>query len=907
MDSVKNHRVTRVCVTGATGFIGAHCTKEFLRQGYEVVATMRKLDDQKVRALQQFDLNARLHVHQVDIMDYAGLCRAFRGCAGVIHVASPFSLERMTDEEAEIQLVEPAVLGTRNVFLACKELGISRIVYTSSVAAMYWGSHGISKYFADDCWSDVEFLRANNLYYPLSKTLAELEAWRLAELHKINLQVVNPCYTFGPPLCGQLNASMQMLCDILNKTVSSIPDTIGVVDVSDVAKLHVDVFKLETLESRRYLCVSSFHSRTCMQQFLEGLASGSQPFDMELPEEQKLQYKARNASSLGFKFLPSGVTLHQSFQFLKTYGHLAESKHKSWPARRLSVTLPVSELENNRMSAASALVRTLQSLGVRYVFGVPGEEVLHIIAALSSQNSEIKFVLCAHETTAGFIAAAYGRITCSLGVALSTLGPGATNFVSAAAYSTLGGWPVLFLCGQRARNHVNRVRNDFQYIQIAELFKPVSKFAAEIADPNELPFILGRAAVLACLPKQGSSVLELPEDLMEEPVEVHLPTLPSFPKTYASTEDLQTVWSCIESCKGPILFVLGARSHFGGDELRALLHIGSFYFISSQLGKGSASEESRLYLGTAATTSGGTPHLALSCAKLIVCVGIDHCEKPPFRMLPKTSCGTKQCVHICDYCTSPSEVFCFQHELIGDIRYSCEVLLGLCEKYKSQTNTNFDVLHQRVCHNIESLSACKSDMRDILTVQEIIHVMQTSLPVDTTITLDNGLYKIYFARYFVASYSNQLLLDNSFATMGAGIPTAIAKCLTEQGKRVYAVIGDGGFLMSAQELSTAVSLNLKLTVFVLCDGALGMVREKQKKLDLLTKDTTLQTINHKRIAEGYGATASKVTTREELESACKRTHAGVHIITTNIDYDASQLFLDNEAQDAEECFYSHCL
>ena len=283
------------------------------------------------------------------------------------------------------------------------------------------------------------------------------------------------------------------------------------------------------------------------------------------------------------------------------------------------------------MKASDLFVRSLENEGVEYIFGIPGEENLDFLESL--KDSKIKLIVTRHEQSAGFMAATYGRLTGKVGVCLSTLGPGATNFVTAAAYAQLGAMPMLMITGQKPIKKSKQGK--FQVINIVEMMRPLTKFTQQVVNGNTIPIVVRQAVRIARQERPGAVHIELPEDIAEEectaqPFAVHKVSRPS-PDEYAINKAVEM----INSAKMPLLLIgAAANRNRTSHALPGFIDKLGIYFINTQMGKGVVDERHPHFLGTAALSDNDYLHSAISRADLIINVGHDVIEKPPFFMEP---------------------------------------------------------------------------------------------------------------------------------------------------------------------------------------------------------------------------------------------------------------------------------
>jgi acetolactate synthase-1/2/3 large subunit len=538
------------------------------------------------------------------------------------------------------------------------------------------------------------------------------------------------------------------------------------------------------------------------------------------------------------------------------------------------------------MTAAKLFIKCLENEGVQYVFGVPGEENLHLLEAL--RTAKVTFIPTRNEQAAGFMAATIGRLTGKSGVALSTLGPGATNFITAAAYANLGGMPALFITGQKPVKQ--NKQGAFQMVNTVSVMQPVTKFTHQIIDSATIPALVRQAFRTAEEERPGAVHLELPEDIAAERVQIEpLPVNP-IRRPIAEGKAIKNAVAAIAEAKHPLLLIgAGANRKLTAKMLREFIDATGIPFLCTQLGKGVVDERHEKYIGTAALSAGDHVHCAVSAADLIINVGHDVVEKPPFLM---TVDGAKV-IHINFSPATIDPVYFPQIEVIGDIANS---IWQIKEKLQPQPQWDFTRFERARNKLQEHITRDVAIDTFPLAPQRIVHDVRKALPDDGILCLDNGMYKLWFARAFTTYSPNTLLLDNALATMGAGLPSAIAAALLNPEKKVLAACGDGGFMMNAQEMETAVRLKLNLVILILNDNGFGMIQWKQHGMQLPDFGLSFSNPDFPVLATSFGATGLKVESAEALQVAITNAFAagGVHLIEVPIDYSHNQKVLTDE-------------
>lgn len=536
------------------------------------------------------------------------------------------------------------------------------------------------------------------------------------------------------------------------------------------------------------------------------------------------------------------------------------------------------------MKTSDLFVKALENEGVEYIFGIPGEENLDFLNSL--KDSKIKLILTRHEQGAGFMAATYGRLTGKPGVCLATLGPGATNFVTPAAYAQLGGMPMLMITGQKPIK--SSKQGQFQIVDVVNMMRPITKYTKQVVHGNSIAATVREAFRLATEERPGAVHIELPEDIAAEEADDHVYQIAATRRPDADNKVINTAIDMLKAAKMPLLLV-GA----GANRKRASLALTNFIektgipFFNTQMGKGVIDERHSAYLGTAALSDHDFLHCAIDRADLIINVGHDVIEKPPFFM---EEGGTKV-IHVNFDPAQIDPVYFPQLNVVGDIATSIDRITQACEP---QTHWDFSYYY-RVKEEVQNrLSRYSEDKRFPLLPQSAVHSIRDALDEDGIVTLDNGVYKVWFARNYPCYQNNSLLLDNALATMGAGLPSAMLAKLINPDRHVVSVCGDGGFMMNSQELETAVRLGLDLVVIILNDSAYGMIKWKQEGMGFDNFGLDYNNPDFVKYAESYGAIGHRPNSHAEFEQTLRKAinTKGVHLIDLAVDYSLNHSILN---------------
>jgi acetolactate synthase-1/2/3 large subunit len=419
---------------------------------------------------------------------------------------------------------------------------------------------------------------------------------------------------------------------------------------------------------------------------------------------------------------------------------------------------------------------------------------------------------------------------------------------------------------------------------------PLTKMTRQIVSPATIPSIVREAFRVAQQERLGPVHLELPEDIAAaettaiDPIPLHPIEIP-----VAHARALDRAAELIVKAQRPLI-MLGAaasRPHLA-DALTDFVRRLQIPFFNTQMGKGSVAGGSGLYMGTAALSERDYVHDAIDRADLIIAIGHDTVEKPPFFMGPQGP----MVLHIGYLPATVEEVFFPNAEVVGDVGPSLTLLADRLGGRLPNAPALLGLRETILAH----ITDRAEESRYPLTPQRIVHDVRQVMPEDGIVCLDNGMYKIWFARNYRTAVANTLLLDNALATMGAGLPSAMMAALLHPDRRVMAVCGDGGFMMNAQELETAVRLGVNLVVLILQDNAYGMIRWKQGVDGFPDYGMTFGNPDFVAYAHAYGAKGSRVEHADGLSAALETAFAegGVHIVAVPVDYSENMRVLVEE-------------
>ncbi len=539
------------------------------------------------------------------------------------------------------------------------------------------------------------------------------------------------------------------------------------------------------------------------------------------------------------------------------------------------------------MKASDLFIKALENEGVEYIFGIPGEENLDMLDSL--RDSKIKFILTRHEQAAAFMAATYGRLTGRAGVCLSTLGPGATNLVTAIAYAQLGGMPLVVITGQKPIKA--GLQGKFQMLDIVRMMEPLVKDSDQIVYGRQIPALVRGAFRIAEEERPGAVHLELPEDIAGEEVENDT----VFPRqtihrVFASDRAIEKAVEAITNAKRPLLLVgAGANRKRVRQPLSDFVNKTGIMFFNTQMGKGVLSGDDSHFIGTAAFSSKDYVHEAIKKADLIINVGHDLIEKPPFVMKGQN----QKVVHINFHSAQIKDIYYPQVEVVGNISNSMDRITDALDECFACNREWVKPIRERIRAAIHALD---NDTSFPMLPQRVVADVRKVLDDDGIVSLDNGMFKLWFARHYHTHHPNTLLLDNALATMGAGLPAAMACALMYPERQVVAVCGDGGFMMNSQELETAVRLKLNMITIIFNDSAYGMIKWKQAGQGLADFALDFNNPDFVMYAQSYGAIGHRISASDELIPTMEKAFSdgGVHVIDLPVDYSQNTKTLLND-------------
>ncbi|MEQ8842111.1 MAG: acetolactate synthase large subunit [Acidimicrobiales bacterium] len=525
-------------------------------------------------------------------------------------------------------------------------------------------------------------------------------------------------------------------------------------------------------------------------------------------------------------------------------------------------------------TTADVMVRRLIGHGVTTVFGLPGEENLAFVDAL--ERADVELVVTRHEQHAAFMAATHGRLTGSPGVCLATLGPGATNLFTGLAHAELGGMPLIAITGQKPR--VDNDEGSFQVLDIPASARPLIRWASSVDDPRNASAVVDEAWQRALESRPGAVLVELPEDVAGATVDAHRRPLPRRSSARVDAASLAQASASINAAQHVVILASeGAQLHDVPVQLTAFSERTGIGVLATQVGKGAFPENHRHSLRALGIHRPDYAHLGIAPADLVITVGYQPVEHPPLAWNPDE---TKSIIHIAASPAAIERGYQPIEQLVGDV---ASTLSALADSITARSTTQLT----RTTQVIDRLLEAESQGPDFPpSPLAIVRSIRRELAPSDIVALDNGAFKIWFARHYPAAAPHTILLDNTLATMGAGLATAMEAARLAEDNRVVAVCGDGGFLMNVQDLDTATRLGLDLTVVVLRDDAYGFIAWHQDEQDRPRTGVALTNPDLGALAAAFGIAAHVVTPEAPFEAQFRAALAepGVSLVDCPIDY-----------------------
>lgn len=525
---------------------------------------------------------------------------------------------------------------------------------------------------------------------------------------------------------------------------------------------------------------------------------------------------------------------------------------------------------------AHLIVRCLEAEGVEYVFGIPGEENIHFVDALS--KSSIRYVLVRHEQGASFMAEMYGRITGRAGVCSATLGPGAINMLQGAADATTNSTPLVAISAQGALSRIHK--ESHQIIDLVSMFAPVTQWAAPVLVPEAVPEIVRKAFKTAQSERPGAVFFSVPEDLETASSQTALEPLPiSRPRADAPSEaQIERAAEILADARHPVVLAgHGAARARASDALIRFSEKLNVPVATTFHGKGVFPEDHHNALGAVGFMRHDYSNFGFDRADVIVCAGYEVQEFDPAKVNPDAD---KRILHLHRFHAECDAHYPVSVGIQADISQTLDALADACTR-------RFDItIDDRIRELLaEELDYGRQSDAFPLVPQRVVADVREALDRHDIVLADTGAGKMWMSRLYPTYEPDTCLVSNGLSAMGFALPGAIGVKLARPDCRVLAMMGDGAFLMNSQELETAVREEVPLVVLVLVDDEYGLITWKME-LDLRRhSDTRFGNPDLVSYAESFGARGYQVESADQLLPILRQAldDGGVSVIACPID------------------------
>lgn len=536
------------------------------------------------------------------------------------------------------------------------------------------------------------------------------------------------------------------------------------------------------------------------------------------------------------------------------------------------------EIGQVSLNTAQLLVKCLEEEGVKYIFGIPGEENLEVMNAV--YDSSIEFITTRHEQGAAFMADVYGRLTGKAGVCLATLGPGATNLVTGVADAHSDGAPLIAITGQvgTERMHIT----SHQFLDLCKMFEPITKRTKMIVRPNTVNEIVRIAFKYAESEKPGACHIDLPVNIAKMPVDSNeRPLMKKIPpKEFAELETIEEAAAEIFKAKNPV--ILAGSSAVRGYASEALTKFATdlkIPVVVTMMSKGIIPCDNPYFISTIGIPQKDYVNKVIEKADLVIAVGYDIVEYAPSKWNPH---GNIEIIHIDNRPAHINKLYQTKVEVVGDIS---ESLLNIERRTTAKKEPECALAIKKKI--MAEFAGYFEDISFPMKPQKILADIRKVMKPDDIVISDVGAHKMWIARHYECYKPNTCIISNGFATMGIGVPGAIAAKLINPDKNVLTITGDGGFMMNSQEIETAVRIGTPFVTLIFNDSNYGLIKWKQ--IDHYGKSCYVDFTNPDfvKLAESMNAKGYRIEKAEDLiptlKEAFKQTVPVV--IDCRVDYD----------------------
>ncbi|MFV9614839.1 MAG: acetolactate synthase large subunit [Gammaproteobacteria bacterium] len=529
-------------------------------------------------------------------------------------------------------------------------------------------------------------------------------------------------------------------------------------------------------------------------------------------------------------------------------------------------------------TAAELFIRCLENEGVDKIFGIPGEENLHVMDAL--RDSSIEFITVRHEQGAAFMADVHGRLTGNAGVCLATLGPGATNLITGFADANMDRSPVVAIAGQGATTRMHK--ESHQILDLVRLFEPISKYSAEILEPEIIPELVRKAFKDAQAEKPGGAFISFPENIAGEkisddvlPLKVQSPLTPGAPE-----EKIQQAAALIDAAKFPLIMAgNGVIRNHATDALVSFAEKLNIPVTQTFMAKGSIPFSHPLSLGSVGLQAHDYVACGFDRADVVICIGYDMVEYHPNLWHPNKE---KKIIHIDLNYAEVDAHYILEAGVLGDISNS---LARIAAQAKNSHAGKTENLKGIIMNELDDYA---NDESYPLKPQKILFDTRQILGDEDILISDVGAHKMWIARLYRCLRPNTCIISNGFASMGIGVPGAIAAKMAYPHKNVLTITGDAGFMMNSQEIETALRYNVAIVIMIWNDSEYGLIKWHQERRFGHSNNISFNNPDFVKYAESFGAKGYRVEKAQELTAIVEKAFADNTVVVIDVAVDYSE-------------------
>jgi len=529
-------------------------------------------------------------------------------------------------------------------------------------------------------------------------------------------------------------------------------------------------------------------------------------------------------------------------------------------------------------TAAELFIRCLENEGIDKIFGIPGEENLYVMDAL--RNSSIEFITVRHEQAAAFMADVHGRLTGKAGVCLATLGPGATNLITGFADANMDRSPVVAIAGQGATTRMHK--ESHQILDLVSLFEPISKYSVEIVEAEIIPELVRKAFKDAQAEKPGGVFISFPENIAGEviddnelPLKVQSPVMPDAPE-----EKIRQAAQIIDTAKFPLIMAGNGviRSH-ATDALVAFAEKLNIPVTQTFMAKGSIPFSHSLSLGSVGLQAHDYVACGFDRADVVICIGYDMVEYHPHLWHPDKE---KKIIHIDLNYAEVDAHYILAAGVLGDISNALTRIAASATKKHAGKAENLKGII------MEELDDYAEDSYYPLKPQKILYDTRQVLGDEDILISDVGAHKMWIARLYRCLRPNTCIISNGFASMGIGVPGAIAAKMAYPDKNVLTITGDAGFMMNSQEIETALRYNVAIVIMIWNDSEYGLIKWHQERRFGHSNNISFNNPDFVKYAESFGAKGYRVEKAEDLATTLQKAIADNTVVVVDVAVDYSE-------------------